>query len=147
VSMPGGGSATIKNHAAFIWSVADLLRGDYKPTGLQITDSLLWELADLRTTNGAILPFPQLSVRQVTLDGIAVAVLVVEPSTSPPVRFKGRTWIRVGPARVRPPSRRRRCSPSAGKAANLPFDARPLPSATLDDLDLDLDRFSDEILP
>jgi type I restriction enzyme M protein len=24
------GSATIKNHAAFIWSVADLLRGDYK---------------------------------------------------------------------------------------------------------------------
>ena len=22
---------TIKNHAAFIWSVADLLRGDYKP--------------------------------------------------------------------------------------------------------------------
>src|SRR5680860_14118 len=24
------GSETIKNHAAFIWSVADLLRGDYK---------------------------------------------------------------------------------------------------------------------
>ena len=23
-------SSTIKNHAAFIWSVADLLRGDYK---------------------------------------------------------------------------------------------------------------------
>ena len=23
-------SPTIKNHAAFIWSVADLLRGDYK---------------------------------------------------------------------------------------------------------------------
>ena len=24
--------ATTKNHAAFIWSVADLLRGDYKPS-------------------------------------------------------------------------------------------------------------------
>ena len=24
------GSETIKNHASFIWSVADLLRGDYK---------------------------------------------------------------------------------------------------------------------
>jgi type I restriction enzyme M protein len=23
---------TIQNHAAFIWSVADLLRGDYKPS-------------------------------------------------------------------------------------------------------------------
>jgi type I restriction enzyme M protein len=28
--MPEGQSTTIKNHAAFIWSVADLLRGDYK---------------------------------------------------------------------------------------------------------------------
>jgi type I restriction enzyme M protein len=28
--MPGPESATIKNHAAFIWQVADLLRGDYK---------------------------------------------------------------------------------------------------------------------
>ena len=25
-----GDSETIRNHAAFIWSVADLLRGDYK---------------------------------------------------------------------------------------------------------------------
>jgi type I restriction enzyme M protein len=25
-----GDSNTIQNHAAFIWSVADLLRGDYK---------------------------------------------------------------------------------------------------------------------
>jgi type I restriction enzyme M protein len=28
--MSDGESATVKNHAAFIWSVADLLRGDYK---------------------------------------------------------------------------------------------------------------------
>ena len=28
--MPEHQSTTIKNHAAFIWSVADLLRGDYK---------------------------------------------------------------------------------------------------------------------
>ena len=28
--MPGPESTTIKNHAAFIWQVADLLRGDYK---------------------------------------------------------------------------------------------------------------------
>ena len=28
--MSTGDSITIKNHAAFIWSVADLLRGDYK---------------------------------------------------------------------------------------------------------------------
>ncbi len=28
--MPITGDATIRNHAAFVWSVADLLRGDYK---------------------------------------------------------------------------------------------------------------------
>ncbi|MEI2811352.1 MAG: type I restriction-modification system subunit M N-terminal domain-containing protein [Nocardioides sp.] len=28
--MTSGDSNTIQNHAAFIWSVADLLRGDYK---------------------------------------------------------------------------------------------------------------------
>lgn len=28
--VPAGSSETIKNHASFIWSVADLLRGDYK---------------------------------------------------------------------------------------------------------------------
>jgi len=29
-TMTTSDSPTIKNHAAFIWSVADLLRGDYK---------------------------------------------------------------------------------------------------------------------
>lgn len=29
-SAPSTRSETIRNHAAFIWSVADLLRGDYK---------------------------------------------------------------------------------------------------------------------
>jgi type I restriction enzyme M protein len=28
--VPPPAAATIRNHAAFIWSVADLLRGDYK---------------------------------------------------------------------------------------------------------------------
>ncbi len=28
--VPNGSSETIKNHASSIWSVADLLRGDYK---------------------------------------------------------------------------------------------------------------------
>src|SRR5437870_10148930 len=30
VAVTGANDQTIKNHAAFIWSVADLLRGDYK---------------------------------------------------------------------------------------------------------------------
>jgi ATP-dependent DNA helicase RecG len=49
-----------------------------KPTGLAVTDGLLLELADLRTNSG-IVPFPQISVRRLELDGTAVAVIVVEP--------------------------------------------------------------------
>ena len=33
-------SATIRNHAAFIWSVADLLRGDYKQS--EPAPDLVW---------------------------------------------------------------------------------------------------------
>jgi ATP-dependent DNA helicase RecG len=73
-----------------------------------------------------------------------VAVVVVEPSDYPPVRFEGRTWIRVGPRRatatydeeVRLAERRRH--------RVLPFDTRSMPLATADDLDLS--RFKDEYL-
>jgi ATP-dependent DNA helicase RecG len=117
---------------------------DGTPTGLPVTDELLRELADLRT-NGAILPFPQLSVRPVRLDGVEVAVVVVEPSPSPPVRFKGRTWIRVGPSARLATAEEEAVLTERRLSRNLPFDARPLPSATLDDLDLD--RFTAEVLP
>lgn len=119
-------------------------RDDGKPTGLPITDALLRELADLRT-NGGILPFPQISVRKVDLDGVPVAAVIVEPSASPPVRYDGRAYIRVGPRRRLATAEEEAILTERRQAANLPFDARPLPSATIDDLDLV--RFRQEILP
>jgi ATP-dependent DNA helicase RecG len=119
-------------------------RDDGKPTGLAITDALLRELADLRT-NGGILPFPQISVRKVDLDGSPVAVVVVEPSPSPPVRYDGRAYIRVGPSRRLATAEEEAILTERRQAANLPFDARPVPSATVDDLNLV--RFREEILP
>ena len=114
------------------------------PIGLPITDELLLELADLRT-NGGVLPFPQLSVRKVELNGVPVAVAIVEPSVSPPVRHKGRAWIRVGPS-TRPASAEEESILTERRhAANLPFDARPLSSATIGDLDLP--RFTEAMLP
>jgi ATP-dependent DNA helicase RecG len=117
---------------------------DGKPTGLPITDELLRELADLRT-NGGILPFPQISVRKVKVDSVAVAVVIVEPSPSPPIRYDGRTYIRVGPSRRLATAEEEAVLTERRQAANLPFDARPIPSAAIDDLDLH--RFVEEILP
>jgi ATP-dependent DNA helicase RecG len=119
-------------------------RDDGMPIGLPITDGLLRELADLRT-NGGILPFPQISVRKVDLGGIPVAAVIVEPSLSPPVRYDGRVYIRVGPSRRHATAEEEAVLTERRQAANLPFDARPLPSATIDDLDLV--RFREEILP
>jgi ATP-dependent DNA helicase RecG len=114
------------------------------PIGLPITDALLRELSDLRT-NGGILPFPQISVRELELDGVPVAVVVVEPSNAPPVRFDGRTYIRVGPTRRLATAEEEAVLTERRQAANLPFDARAVPSATI--ADLAIDRFTDEFLP
>lgn len=115
-----------------------------RPTGLPITDQLLLELADLRT-NGNILPFPQLSVRRLELDSVAVAVIVVEPSQSPPLQFRGRTYIRVGPSTRPATSQEELVLAERRQAGNLPFDAQPISSASISDLDLQ--RFTQDILP
>lgn len=72
---------------------------DGRPSGLAITDRLLLQLADIRT-DGNIVPPPSLTVGKRLLFGEAVAVVTVEPSDAPPVRYRGRTWVRVGPRRA-----------------------------------------------
>lgn len=114
------------------------------PIGTPITDELLRELADLRD-NGKVLPFPSMAVERRLHRGAEIAVAIVEPSSSPPVQFRGRTWIRVGSRRaIATPEEEARLA-ERRRNANLPFDAQPLPSARIDDLDLD--RFSRELLP
>jgi len=115
-----------------------------RPTGLTIDDQLLRRLADLRD-NGQIYPFPSLRVEQLSLDGVDIAVVVVEPSTSPPVQYRGRTMIRVGPRRaVATPEEETRLHERRRHAA-LPFDTRAVSGASIHDLDLG--RFTTELLP
>ena len=75
------------------------VRDNGQCAGLPITEQLLLTLSDMRS-NGNILPFPVMSVHRKTLHGCEVAVVIVEPSDAPPVRFEGRVWIRVGPRRA-----------------------------------------------
>lgn len=67
--------------------------------GLDVTDQLLQHLSALRS-QGNILPLPALEVFKVTLDGGDVAVVEVQPELLPPVRYKGRVYIKVGPGRA-----------------------------------------------
>lgn len=117
---------------------------DGKVSGLPITDELLLALADLRD-QGNILPPPSMAVRKLeTRDG-DVAVVEVQPSTAPPVRFRGRIYIRVGPRRGIANLDDERRLNERRRALDLPFDARPLSGSTVDDLDMPL--FADTLLP
>lgn len=112
--------------------------------GLQMTDKLLRNLADMRD-DGNIQPMPSLTVEKKVLCGCELAVVIVQPSIAPPVRLRGRTWIRVGPRRaIATPEEELRLA-ERRRARDIPFDIRPLSSATIHDLDLDL--FQREYLP
>ncbi|MEQ8387067.1 MAG: ATP-binding protein [Coleofasciculus sp. A1-SPW-01] len=106
---------------------------------LPITDQFLLTLSDIRS-DGNILPFPCMIVQKRTISGCELVVVIVEPSDDPPVRFNGRIWVRVGPRRATATRQEERRLAEKRRAKDLPFDILPLPSASLDDLDLDLFR-------
>ena len=115
-----------------------------RPKGIEITDELLRRLADVKT-DGNIVPPPTLTVGKHCLFGQAVAVVTVRPSDSPPVRYRGRTWIRVGPRRAVASAQDERILSEKRRHRDPHFDARPVRTAGL--ADLATGRFEDEYLP
>jgi ATP-dependent DNA helicase RecG len=115
-----------------------------EPSGLAITDDLLLRLADIKT-DGNIVPPPSLTVAKRRLRGGEMAVITVEPSDSPPVRFRGRVHIRIGPRRGIASAQDERMLTEKRRAGDRPFDVHPLSGATL--ADLDRVRFENEYLP
>lgn len=111
---------------------------------MAVTDQLLQNLASFRD-QGNILPPPSISVRKMHYSGHDVAVVEVQPSNSPPVRYKGQVWIRVGPRRAVANADDERQLNERRRSLDLPFDSRPIPGTCLDDLDLDL--FSGVVVP
>jgi len=107
---------------------------DGRPVGLTITDQMLQNLASARG-DGNILPFPSIDVQKRALKGKDVAVVLVHPSSDPPVRFKGSVWIRSGPRRgIANPDDERRLNEKR-RFRDLPADIRPLADARLDTID------------
>jgi ATP-dependent DNA helicase RecG len=113
------------------------VRDDGSCAGLRVTDELLRQLSDMRS-DGNILPPPTLTVRKLVLEGREIAVVCVEPSLAPPVRFGGRVHVRVGPRRGVATAEEELRLAERGRTLHSSFDARPVEAATLADLDLDL---------
>jgi ATP-dependent DNA helicase RecG len=114
------------------------------PAGLAVTDELLRQLADIRT-DGNILPLPTMTVEKRVLKGAEMAVITVIPADSPPVRYKGRIWIRTGSRRGIASAQDERILNEKRRHRDLPFDLQPVSFATLADLNRLV--FESEYLP
>ena len=104
-----------------------------RASGLVVTDKLLRTLGDLRS-NVNLEPQPVMTVAKYTVEGGDVAVVEVMPSDLPPVRYKGRVWIRVGPSRRGANQQEERILTERRIALQRPFDARPCHGCTTGDL-------------
>ena len=104
--------------------------------GMKIGDKGLQQLGNVRDS-GKVLPQPSMVVGGVhAFPEGDVVVIEVSPSSFPPVRYKGKCWIQVGPRRaVANPAEERRLTEKRASLAKT-FAAQPFRHATLSDLDL-----------
>ena len=108
---------------------------DREVVGIDATNELLRQLADMKT-DGSIVPPPSLTVTKRVLHGKEVAVITVLPSDSPPVRYRGRIRVRNGPRRDIASAQDERILSERRRHGDRPFDLQPVPTAALDDLNL-----------
>ena len=105
-------------------------------SGLRVTDELQKKIASIRV-DGNILPMPLMTVDYVSFEKGDVLVVEVTPSSLPPVRYKGRTYIRIGPRKDIATLEEERIL-SERRSANFPtYDSKPCFGATIDDLDIE----------
>ena len=110
---------------------------DGKLSGIKVTDDLLKNVAAIRT-DGNIQPQPSMTVEKVSLDGLDMVMVKVEPSAFPPVRYKGRIWVRIGPRKGIANEEDERILMEKRRTNVTSFDASPCLNASLEDLDLNL---------
>ena len=115
-----------------------------KLSGLKVTDELLRNLAGLRA-DGNIQPKPALMVEKVSFPEGEVAVVEVQPSKITPVKYKGTTYVRIGPRKSEANEEEDRILREKSEVKSPTYDTTPCLHSTIDDLDLDL--FKAEYLP
>ena len=117
---------------------------DGKIKGVTVTDDLLKNVAAIRT-DGNIQPQPSMSVEKVSLEEGDIVMVKVEPAMFPPVRYKGRIWVRIGPRKGVANENDEHILMEKRRSNVASFDSLPCLNATIDDLDLQ--KFKHYYLP
>ena len=113
-------------------------------SGLKITDEFQLKISAIRS-DGNILPIPTMNVMPFHFDEGDVLVVEVTPSSAPPVRYKGRTCIRIGARKGYATIEEEQILSERVSAYNPPFDTMPCREASINDIDIEL--FEKEYLP
>jgi len=108
------------------------LHDDGSPAGLRIDDATLQKLAQIRS-DGMLQPLPSLAITKASLPGGDVAVIEVQPTDDPPMRHRGRIWVRVGPTTQVASAQDERRLVERRHAMHQPFDHTVVHSARLED--------------
>lgn len=112
--------------------------------GVNVTDELLKNVAAIRT-DGNIQPQPSMTVEKVSLEEGDIVMVKVEPAVFPPVRYKGRIWIRIGSRKGVANENDEHILMEKRRSNVTSFDSSPCLNATIDDLDLQ--KFKHYYLP
>lgn len=110
---------------------------DGKIEGIEVTDDLLKKLSNY-ADSGQIVPLPSVSVAKKSLSDGNVALVEVQPSDMPPVRYRGRVWIRRGPRKAIANEQEERILTEKRVHHARTFDLRPCKGCGKDDMVLDL---------
>ena len=109
---------------------------DGQLSGLKVDDGLLKKIAAIRS-DGNILPLPVMTVDKIEFPEGDLLVAEVSPSLLPPVRYRGRVFVRIGPRRDIASEAEERLLTERRTAYMATFDATPCLGSTLNDLELD----------
>ena len=104
-------------------------------SGLKVDDALMKKIAAIRS-DGNILPLPIMSVERFEFPDGDLLVAEVSPSLLPPVRYRGRTFVRIGPRRDIASEAEERILLERRTAYMATFDAMPCLGATINDIDI-----------
>ena len=113
------------------------VRDNGELAGLRVDDKLLLQISNIRT-DGNILPQPVMTVEKFSFAQGDVLVVEVTPSQVPPVRYRGRIWVRVGPRKSIATEAEEKLLTERRLSNIRTFDAMPCLGTTLEDLDITL---------
>ena len=107
-------------------------------SGLKVDDALMKKIAGIRS-DGNILPLPMMSVERFEFEEGDLLVVEVYPALVPPVRYRGRTFIRMGPRRDIATESEERLLLEKRTSYMATFDATPCFGASLNLYDINND--------